>query len=101
MSFDYLAELLDREEQAVESRRWEALIEIQQQQLELLNSLPDSLPREALALLERALERCRSTQQLLFASLAETQGLLERLRAGRRAMSSYRTNRRGSVDARA
>ena len=85
----------------MESRRWEELIAIQQEQLELLESLPDSPPREARRALENALERCRSTQQLLFGSMAETQGLMERLGAGRRAIGSYRTTRRGKVDAHA
>lgn len=100
MSFDRFTELARREEEAVESRNWEELIAIQKEQLELLDSLPDALPGEALTGLEQALERCRGTQQLLFASLAETQGVLERIRAGGRALGAYTSNRRSKVDAR-
>jgi hypothetical protein len=101
VTFDQLAELVRREEEAVDGRRFDELIAIQQEQLELLDALPDELPREALPLLEQALARCLSTQQSLFASLAETKGIIERLRAGRRAIGGYTTNQRGKVDARA
>lgn len=100
MNLEHFTELARREEEAVESRSWEELIAIQKEQLELLDSLPETLPTEALVGLELALERCRGTQQQLFASLAETQGILERLRAGGRALGAYTSNRRSKVDAR-
>jgi hypothetical protein len=101
VNFEHLAELARREEQAVASRRWEELIAIQKEQLELLEGLPKPLPREALGVLQLALARSRSTEQALFAGLAETQGLLERLRSGRRAIGAYRANRRSRIDAHA
>jgi hypothetical protein len=101
VNLDRFTELARREEEAVEGRNWEELIAIQKEQLELLASLPDALPREALTGLEQALDRCRNTQQLLFSSLAETQGILERIRAGGRALGAYTSNRRSRVDARA
>ena len=100
MNYDLLAELARREEQAVQSRDWEELIAIQAEQLELLDSLPETPPREAQAVLEHALECCRSTQRSLFASLAETQGIMERLGTGRRALGGYTTDRRSTLDAR-
>jgi hypothetical protein len=101
VNFEQLAELARREEAAVESRRWEELITIQKEQMALLDALPDVLPREALIVLENALGRCRTTQQSLFAGLAETKGVMERLRSGRRAIGAYRSNRSSRIDARA
>ena len=101
MNVEHFVELARREQEAVESRRWVELIAIQKEQRALLAALPTSLPREALTALEHALDRCRATQQTLFAGLAETQGMLERLRSGRRALGAYRTNRRSKLDAHA
>ena len=100
MNYELLAELARREEHAVNNHNWEELIAIQKEQLDLLESLPDTPPREALAVLEQALECCRTTQQSLFASLAETQGIMERLGAGRRALGAYTTNQRSKLDQR-
>jgi hypothetical protein len=100
VNLEQLAELSRQEEEAVEGRRWEDLIAIQRDQMLFLESLPNSLPREALEVLEHALVRSRTTQQSLFAGLAETQGVMERLRSGSRAIGAYRTNRRSKVDAR-
>jgi hypothetical protein len=101
VNFEQLAELARREEAAVESHRWAELIAIQHEQIAFLEALPQPLPPEALPVLEHALERCRTTQQSLFAGLAETQGLMERLRSGRRGISAYRANRRSKLDAHA
>ena len=101
MNYELLAELARREEEAVKSRNLEDLIAIQAEQLELLQSLPETPPREAQAVLEQALASCRNTQQSLFASLAETQGILERLGTGRRALDGYSvTTQHGKLDAR-
>ncbi|HWB23158.1 MAG TPA: hypothetical protein VG652_09750 [Gaiellaceae bacterium] len=101
MNLERLAELSRQEEAAVEGRRWEDLLAIQKEQLLFLESLPNSLPREALEVLQHALVRCSTTQQSLFAGLAETKGVMERLRSGSRAIVAYGSNRGSKVDARA
>jgi hypothetical protein len=101
MSLDRLAELAIREEAAVASRRWDALHAIQAEQRDLLDSLPEPLPGEARTQLELALSRSRATQRSLFAMLAETQGIIERLRAGRRTVGAYGLRRLSDLETRA
>jgi hypothetical protein len=101
-SLERLVELARREEEAVESRRWEELLAIQDEQLELLAAVRGTLTAEARPVLELALARSLATEKALFGSLAETQGIIERLRAGRRAIGAYRSSRRrGGVEIRA
>ena len=90
MSLARLAELADEEEQAVRSRRWETLLAIRAEQHEILEQLQGRLAADARPVLELALARSRATEKTLFASLAETQGFIERLRAGRHAVQGYR-----------
>ncbi len=89
MSLERLAELARREEEAVAGRRWEELIEIRAEQQELLASMRGRHDASARPVLEAALARALATERALIASLAETQGAIERLRAGRRAVRGY------------
>jgi len=94
VSLERLAELTRAEQEAVEGRRWEALLEIQAEQLALLRSLRGRLGADALPVLERSLARVRATERVLFGSLAERHGVIERLRARRRAIGGYHADPR-------
>jgi hypothetical protein len=98
-----LLELLEHERAAVEGRRFEALAEIKAAELALLRSLQGRLDPGDLPALERALARSRETETALVAGLAETQGVIERLRTGRRAVSGYAQGprARGALEIRA
>ena len=101
MSLERLAELASEEERAVESRRWEVLLAIRAEQHTILEGLRGRLAVDARPVLELALSRSRATEKALFASLAETQGIIERLRAGRRAIHGYRRSNRVGIEVRA
>lgn len=90
MSWRLFDELVAREEAAVAGRRWNELLEIQEERRGLLDSLPQQLPPEARPTLERALERSEATRGVLLGALAETKGAIERLRGGRRTVGAYR-----------
>jgi hypothetical protein len=101
MNLERLVELAREEKRAVESRRWEALLAIRAEQHAILEGLRGQLSADARPILELALARSQATEKALFASLAETQGILERLRAGRRAIHGYRRSNRAGIEVRA
>jgi hypothetical protein len=101
MSWTSLAELAEREEQAVADHRWDDLLEIQDERRGVLAGLEQPLPAEARPALERALERSNATQQALVGAMAETKGAIGRLGQGRRAIGAYGAGATGRLEARA
>jgi len=101
MSLERLAELAREEEQAVEGRRWETLLAIRAEQHAILEGLRGRLAADARPVLELALARSHATEKTLFSSLAETQGIIERLRAGQRAIRGYRRPQGAGIEVRA
>jgi hypothetical protein len=84
-----LAELAEREEDLVAGERWDEVVELQAERQATIDALPQPLPRAALPVLTRALERSRATEAALAAALARTNGQLTALRRSRRAISAY------------
>ena len=100
MSLARLVELAELEQQAVSGHRWEALEEIRAEQRQILEAARGRLTTDDRAALEFALGRSRESERALFASLAETQGIIERMRAGRRRCA-YAGSGRAALELRA
>lgn len=96
-----LDELAVREAAAVDGRRWDELVAIQDERHDLLLGLPQPLPASCRPVLERALAASLATQDALAGPMAETKGAIERLRGGRRALGAYGAGRRNSLERRA
>jgi hypothetical protein len=91
--WELVGALARAQESAVAGRRWDELLEIQATMHAVLADA-GSAPESAREILEKAYESSRSAERMLFGSLAERKGLLERLRSGRRAAAAYALNSR-------
>lgn len=100
MSLTRLVELARSEQQAIDRRRWDLLVEIRTEQLAILRQLQGRLTPSALPALELVLDRCRTTEKMLVERMAETRGVIERLGTGRQAVRGYAggARRRGGIE---
>ena len=92
--WELLGALARAQEAAVAGRRWDELLEIQATMHAVLADVSEPAPESAREVLEEAYRSSRMAEEMLFGSLAERKGLLERLRAGRRAVGAYALNSR-------
>lgn len=86
--WELVGALARAQESAVAGRRWDELLEIQATMHAVLADAGPA-PESAREILEQAYRSSRSAEQMLFGSLAERKGVLDRLRAGRRAIGAY------------
>jgi flagellar biosynthesis/type III secretory pathway chaperone len=84
-----LAELLDREAEAIERRDAEELAVLGEQRDGLLGRLPAPAPGDAALLAEVERRRARN-ERAAEGALAELGALMARLRGGRRMLDGYR-----------
>jgi hypothetical protein len=92
-----LDELAAREHEVVEEGEWEALPPIQAERAQLIETLPATLPHEALPTLERALAQAQATEAALRENLDAAGQVLAGIRRGRRAAVAYGAPRAAGV----
>jgi hypothetical protein len=86
---EQLVALAGAQELAASEGRWGDLLDVQQALQALLSSAVEPQPESAREALEEARRRAAATEQLLVGAIVERQGVLERLRVGRRAIGAY------------
>ena len=89
LDVEQLVALAGAQELAASEGRWDDLLDVQQELQAVLSGAAGPQPESAREALEEARRRTAATEQLLVGAIVERQGVLERLRVGRRAISAY------------